>query len=138
MDEAPKAVPILLQTEVPAGETVELSHTFRDSGIIKRFYSPAYTGEETDVRRYAELGSASSDHASSLFTIAADSDRNGDPYLAGDDQRWDFDMRWEFARGDMVTVRFENMDTTNSYPVQAIIGVDYGGVELIERVLGVL
>lgn len=129
-----KAPPILLQGEVSAGGTVTQEHKFDTGGVVNRLYSVAYAGEEADVERRAVLlkGGKDTGHAVNLLTPADSGDTASDPFLAGENQTWDFSMRREFEAGDILQVKWTNKDGTNAYPVQAVVGVDHAGAGLFE------
>lgn len=109
--------PVSFVGATPASSTTEEAHEFSDSGVLTHADIATHTGQEYDLRIYAEVIRNGSPVA--LWEPL------GEEYLAGDGEDYSLPLRFEFSRGDVLRLRAENVSENYEYHHNVQIAVDY-------------
>lgn len=99
-------------SDVPPNSTVTLRRRLQEEGTVEKVRVRIYPGAELDLRvePFIEIGDSNS-HRLPLITYGG----NGKTYVDGDDDTFEFQVS-EFVDGDeVVGVRAENLDGSNTY-----------------------
>lgn len=108
-------------TTVPAGGDVTITEKMDTDGFVTSLYARAHPGEETEVARKFRIWHGGKENGNPVSLIRFPEDSA--PYLVGDNQTWDFNMRREFKEDDVIEVKYSST-ADYDHPVSTVIAVE--------------